>query len=51
MVEPGAIAAAVEARRNMANKRAQVQDALLRDPEAARYAFDRHATWRIRRIG
>lgn len=41
VVEPGAIAAAVEADRNMASQRDQVQDALLRDLEAARYAADR----------
>lgn len=41
VVEPGAIAAAIEAERNMASQRNQVQDALLRDLEAARYAADR----------
>lgn len=41
VVEPGAIAAAVEAERNMASQRDQVQDALLRDLEAARYVADR----------
>jgi DNA invertase Pin-like site-specific DNA recombinase len=41
VVEPGAIAAAVDADRNMASQRDQVQDALLRDLEAARYAADR----------
>lgn len=41
VVEPGAIAAAVEAERNRASQRDQVQDALLRDLEAARYAADR----------
>jgi DNA invertase Pin-like site-specific DNA recombinase len=41
VVEPGAIAAAVEADRNMASQRDQVQDALLRDLEAARYAAHR----------
>ncbi|MES0037660.1 hypothetical protein NKJ74_20740 [Mesorhizobium sp. M0046] len=41
VVEPGAIAAAIEAERRMANQRDQVQDALLRDLEAARYAADR----------
>ncbi|ABC92987.1 recombinase family protein [Rhizobium sp. MC63] len=41
VVEPGAIAAAVEAERNMANQRDQVQDALMRDLEAARYVADR----------
>ena len=41
VVEPGAIAAAVEAERNMASQRDQVQDALQRDLEAARYAADR----------
>lgn len=41
VVEPGAIAAAVEAERTMASQRDQVQDAFLRDLEAARYAADR----------
>jgi len=41
VVEPGAIAAAIEAERRMASQRDQVQDALLRDLEAARYAADR----------
>ena len=41
VVEPGAIAAAIEAERNMASQRDQVQDALLRDLEAARYATER----------
>lgn len=41
VVEPGAIAAAIEAERNMASQREQVQDALLRDLEAARYATER----------
>ncbi|ASY73940.1 hypothetical protein SF83666_a43520 (plasmid) [Sinorhizobium fredii CCBAU 83666] len=41
VVEPGAIAAAVEAEGNMASQRDQVQDALLRDLEAARYAAER----------
>jgi len=41
VVEPGAVTAAIEAERNMANQRDQVQDALLRDLEAARYAADR----------
>lgn len=41
VVEPGAIAAAIEAERNLASQRDQVQDALLRDLEAARYAADR----------
>ena len=41
VVEPGAIAAAIEAERNMASQRDQVQDALLRDLEAARYGADR----------
>ncbi|MER8887446.1 recombinase family protein, partial [Mesorhizobium sp. M0816] len=41
VVEPGAIATAIEAERRMANQRDQVQDALLRDLEAARYAADR----------
>jgi hypothetical protein len=39
VVEPGAIAAAVEAERNMASQRDQVQDALQRDLEAARYTM------------
>ncbi|EJL54864.1 site-specific recombinase, DNA invertase Pin [Rhizobium sp. CF122] len=41
VVEPGAIAAAIEAERRMASQRDQVQDALLRDLEAARYSADR----------
>ncbi len=41
VVEPGAIAAAIGAERRMASQRDQVQDALLRDLEAARYAADR----------
>jgi len=41
VVEPGAIAAAVEAERNLASRRDQVRDAFLRDLEAARYAADR----------
>lgn len=41
VVEPGAIAAAIEAERRMASQRDQVQEALLRDLEAARYAADR----------
>ncbi|TLW95802.1 recombinase family protein [Rhizobium sp. MHM7A] len=41
VVEPGAIAAAIEAERRMASQRDQVQDALLRDLEAACYAADR----------
>lgn len=41
VVEPGAIAAAVEAERNMASQRDQVQEALLSDLQAARYAADR----------
>lgn len=41
VVEPGAVTAAIEAERNMASQRDQVQDALLRDLEAARYAADR----------
>ena len=41
MVEPGAIAAAIEAECNLASQRDQVQDALLCDLEAARYAADR----------
>ncbi|AUW47486.1 recombinase family protein [Rhizobium leguminosarum] len=41
VVEPGAVTAAIEAERNMASQRDQVQDALLRDLEAARYVADR----------
>jgi DNA invertase Pin-like site-specific DNA recombinase len=41
VVEPGAVTAAIEAERNMASQRDQVQDALLRDLGAARYAADR----------
>ncbi|MFF0923770.1 recombinase family protein [Rhizobium leguminosarum] len=41
VVEPGAIAAAAEAERNMSSQRDQVRDALQRDLQAARYAADR----------
>jgi DNA invertase Pin-like site-specific DNA recombinase len=41
VVEPGAIAAAVEAEARAANCRDQVRDALVRDLEAARYGADR----------
>ena len=41
VVEPGAIAAAVEAEAQAASRRDQVRDALMRDLEAARYAADR----------
>ena len=41
VVEPGAIAAAVEAEAQAAARRDQVREALLRDLEAARYAADR----------
>lgn len=41
VLEPGAIAAAIEVERNVASQRDQVQDALLRDLEAARYVADR----------
>ena len=41
VVEPGAIAAAVEAEAQAANRRDQVRDALMRDLQAARYAADR----------
>jgi len=41
VVEPGAIAAAVEAEAQEANRRDQVRDALMRDLQAARYAADR----------
>ena len=41
VVEPGAIAAAVEAEAEAASRRDQVRDALVRDLEAARYAADR----------
>lgn len=41
VVEPGAIAAAVEADIQAASRRDQVRDALMRDLEAARYAADR----------
>lgn len=41
VVEPGAIAAAVEAEAQTVGRRDQVRDALSRDLEAARYAADR----------
>ncbi len=41
VVEPGALAAAVEAEAQAAHRRDQVRDALMRDLEAARYAVDR----------
>ena len=41
VVEPGAIAAAVEAKAQASIRRDQVRDALMRDLEAARYAADR----------
>ena len=41
VVEPGAIAAAVEAEAQAADRRDQVRDALMRDLEAARYTADR----------
>jgi hypothetical protein len=41
VVEPGAGTAAIEAERNMASQRDQVQDALLHDLETARYATER----------
>lgn len=41
VVEPGAVTAPIEAERNMASQRDQVQDALLRDLEAAHYATER----------
>lgn len=41
VVEPGAIAAAVEAEAQAASRRDQVRDALVRDLEAARYSADR----------
>ncbi|CCV09242.1 Putative insertion sequence ATP-binding protein (fragment) [Mesorhizobium metallidurans STM 2683] len=41
VVEPGAIAAAVEAEAQAASRRDQVRDALMRDREAARYSADR----------
>lgn len=41
VVEPGAIAAAAEAERNMTSQPDQVRDALQRDLQAARYAADR----------
>ena len=41
VVEPGAIAAAVEAEAQAADRRDRVRDALMRDLEAARYTADR----------
>ncbi len=41
VLEPGAIAAAVEAEAQAASRRDQVRDALMRDFEAARYEADR----------
>ncbi len=41
VVEPGAVAAAIEAEAQAANRRDQVRDALMRDLEAARYSADR----------
>ena len=41
VVEPGAIAAAVEAEAQAASRRDQARDALVRDLEAARYGADR----------
>ena len=41
VVEPGAIAAAIEAEAQAAIRRDQVRDALMRDLEAARYSADR----------
>jgi DNA invertase Pin-like site-specific DNA recombinase len=41
VVEPGAIAAAVEAEAQAARRRDQVREALMRDLEAARYGVDR----------
>ena len=41
VVEPGAIAAAVEAEAETGARRDQVREAMLRDLEAARYAADR----------
>jgi len=41
VIEPGALAAAVEAEAQAAHRRDQVRDALMRDLEAARYAVDR----------
>ncbi len=41
IVEPGAIAAAVEAEAQAADRRDRVRDALMRDLEAARYTADR----------
>jgi DNA invertase Pin-like site-specific DNA recombinase len=41
VVEPGAVAAAVAAAAEVANRRDQVREALMRDLQAARYAADR----------
>src|SRR5271167_287998 len=41
VIEPGAIAAAVEAEAQAASRRDQVREALVRDLEAARYSADR----------
>jgi DNA invertase Pin-like site-specific DNA recombinase len=41
VVEPGALAAAVEAEAQAAHRRDQVRDALMRDLQAARYSLDR----------
>lgn len=41
VVEPGAVAAAIEAEVQATSRRDQVRDALMRDLEAARYAADR----------
>ena len=41
VLEPGAIAAAIEAERQAAVQRDEVRDALSRDLEATRYAADR----------
>lgn len=41
VLEPGAIAAAVDAESQAASRRDQIRDALMRDFEAARYAADR----------
>ena len=41
VVEPGAVAVAVEAETQASNRRDQARDALLRDLEAARYGADR----------
>jgi hypothetical protein len=43
VVEPGAIAAAAEAERNMTSQRDQVRDALQRDLQAARYGPTGHS--------